>query len=130
MHLLLIKCFTTYQKSETHQEGFMLQIRHNNNNMIIFPEAVFNSHNIILSPRRKAMLLNKDQKMDVSFPLFLKNFSQAFFYNPNLYLRAVLSAIGSCTLAAHQYVPFELHFMLHSAVWNENSTGYLCGCGL
>lgn len=76
--------------SETHQEGFMFQIWHKNNHMIIFPKAVFNSHNIILSPRRKVMLLNKDQKVDVYFPLFLKNFSQAFFYNLNLYFDSSL----------------------------------------
>lgn len=90
MHLVLIKCFTTYQKSETHQEGFMLQIWHNNNNVIIFSKAVFNSHNIILPPRRKVMLLNQDQKMDAYFPLVLKNFSQSFFYNSNLYFDSSL----------------------------------------
>lgn len=38
-------------------------------------------------------------------------------FNP---LTAVLSAISALALAAHCYVPLELHFVLYSAVWNRN----------
>lgn len=38
---------------KTYQKGLMLQIRHSNNHMIIFPKAVFNSHDIVLPPSGK-----------------------------------------------------------------------------
>lgn len=84
--------------------------------MIILPKAIFNSHNVILSPRRKAMSLNKDQKMNVYISLFLKNFSQAFFYNLMYILTAILAAVCSYAVASHCYVPFgfcNLQWGLH-----------------
>jgi len=81
----------------------MFQIWHNNNHMIIFPKAIFNSHNVILSPRRKVMSLNKNQKMDVYSPLFLKKLSRALFRN----LIYILAAVSSYAVASHCYVPFE-----------------------
>ena len=38
---------------KTYQKGLMLQIWHSNNHMIIFPKAVFNSHDIVLPPSGK-----------------------------------------------------------------------------
>lgn len=35
---------------KTYQKRLMLQVRHSNNHMIIFPKAVLNSHDIVLPP--------------------------------------------------------------------------------